>query len=208
MGRKRNEYCQYHQAHGHATDLCRKLKDKIEMIIREGHLQRYVREDEENDREPQRRGERPEGQERRKHGQQKRRDHMQNPPDNDPTQQAIHVISGSGTLVRDNSSSRKAYARLAYQVNHVVGVKENEESITFTPVDRRDVIIPHDNPMVISAIIAKHPIERIRMDSGSSVSLIYWNCFKQMSIAHNQLKRISSPLYSFTKETILVVRSI
>jgi len=84
-------------------------------------------------------------------------------------------------------------------------VRENEEPITFTPADRGDIILPHDNPMVISTVIAKHPINRILVDSGSSVNLIYWNYFEQIHISHDQLKKMSSPLYSFTGEAVPVV---
>ena len=62
--------------------------------------------------------------------------------------------------------------------------------------------------MVISTIIAKHHIGRILVENGSLVYLIYWNCFEHMSIAHNQLKRVSLHLYNFTRETISVVGSI
>jgi len=58
-------------------------------------------------------------------------------------------------------------------------VRENEEPITFTPADRGDIILPHDDPMVISRVIAKHPINRILVDNGSSVNLIYWNCLNK-----------------------------
>ena len=100
------------------------------------------------------------------------------PPDNEPTHQAIHVISGGETLARDTSSSQKSYTRQAYQVNLVMEVREDEESITFTPTDRGDIILSHDNPMVIFAVFSKHPINRILVDSSSSIDLIYWNCFE------------------------------
>lgn len=87
-------------------------------------------------------------------------------------------------------------------------VRQNEEPIMFIPDDRRDVIILHDNPMVISTVIAKHPIGRILVDSGGSVNLIYWNCFEKMHISQNQLKNASSHLYSFTGEAISMAGSI
>ena len=54
-------------------------------------------------------------------------------------------------------------------------VRDDEKPITFTPADREDIILPHDNLMVIFVIVAKHPISRIPVDSDSSVTLIYWN---------------------------------
>ena len=120
----------------------------------------------------------------------------------------IHVILGGENLVGDSSSARKAYVRQALHVDSVARVQEDEDPIIFMPEDQGDVILPHDNPLVISAIIAKHPIERILVDSGSSVNLLYWNCFEKMHIAHDRLKTVTSPLYSFTREVVLVVGSV
>ena len=104
------------------------------------------------------------------------------PLDNEPTHQAIHVISGGETLAENSSSSRKAYAKQAYQMNSMMKVQENEEHITFTLRDKEDVIMSHDDPMVITAIIAKHSIKRILVDSSSSINLIFRNCFEKMNI--------------------------
>ena len=68
--------------------------------------------------------------------------------------------------------------------------------------------MPHDDPLVITATVSKHPIERVLVDSDSSVNLMYWNCFEKMHIAHDKLKPVSSPLYSFTGEAVPVVGSI
>ena len=40
-----DEYCQYHRTRGYSIDWCQELKDQIKMLIREGHLRRYVREE-------------------------------------------------------------------------------------------------------------------------------------------------------------------
>jgi len=52
-------------------------------------------------------------------------------------------------------------------------MQENEDPIVFMPKDQRDVLLPHDDPLVILAIIAKHPVERVLVDNGSSVNLLY-----------------------------------
>ena len=89
--------------------------------------------------------------------------------------------------------NQKAYARQAYQVNSMMEIRDDEESITFTPANRGDIILPHDDPMVTSGIVAKHPISRILVDCSSSVNLIYWNYFEQMHISHDRLEKVSSP---------------
>ena len=114
----------------------------------------------------------------------------------------IHVISGGENLAGDSSSARKVYARQALHVDSVARVQEDEYPIIFTPEDQGNVLLPHDDPLVISAIIAKHLIKRILVDSGSSVNLLYWNCFEKMHIAHDRLKIVTSPLYSFKGEAV------
>ncbi|XP_052182016.1 uncharacterized protein LOC127794803 [Diospyros lotus] len=210
MGKNQEEYCRYHQTREHSTDHCRELKNQIEMLIREGHLQRYVRNEREEGREPRQREDKCDGHERQNPRQQERgRDRRQDPHlDNEPTQQAIHVISRRETLGGDTSASRKTYARQAYQVNSVMEVRDDEEPITFVPADRGDIILPHDDPMVISAVVAKHPISRILVDNGNYVNLIYRNCFEQMHLSPDRLRKVSLPLYSFTGEAVPVIGSI
>ena len=87
----------------------------------------------------------------------------------------IHVISGGENLAGDSSTARKAYARQALYVDSVARIQEDEDPIIFTPEDQGDVLLHHDDPLVVSATIAKHPIKRILVDSGSSVNLLYWN---------------------------------
>ena len=42
--RNRSLRCDYHRDHGHETNLCQSLKFLVEMLIRDGHLRRYIRE--------------------------------------------------------------------------------------------------------------------------------------------------------------------
>ncbi|XP_052171631.1 uncharacterized protein LOC127787608 [Diospyros lotus] len=120
----------------------------------------------------------------------------------------IHVISGGENLVGDSFFTRKAYARQALCVDSVAKVQEDKDPIIFTPKDQGDVLLPHNDPLVISVVIAKHPIERILVDSERSANLLYWNCFEKMHIAHDRLKIVTSPLYSFTGEVVPVVESV
>ena len=87
-------------------DHCKELKNQIEMLIQERHLQRYVRNEEEEGREPRRREDWHEGHERQNQGQQERgKDCRQDPPlDDKSTHQAMHIISGDETLAGDTSA--------------------------------------------------------------------------------------------------------
>ena len=103
---------------------------------------------------------------------------------------------------------KKTYAQQVYQVNSVMPIQNNKEAITFMPTNQGEVIMPHDDPLVISTIIAKHTIRRILVDSGNLVNLIYWNCFEKMNISMDYLKTIHSPLFSFTGESIPIIEAI
>ncbi|MCI41985.1 hypothetical protein A2U01_0063220, partial [Trifolium medium] len=37
-----NKWCRFHRAHEHVTEECIHLKDAIEVLIRDGHLKRFV----------------------------------------------------------------------------------------------------------------------------------------------------------------------
>ena len=67
-------------------------------------------------------------------------------------------------------------------MNSIIKVQENEKPIACTPGDKGDVIMPHDNPIVIFAMIAKHPIERILINNNGLVNPIYSNCFEKINI--------------------------
>ena len=94
----------------------------------------------------------------------------------------------------------KAYAREAFQVN----LEDKDKiPITFTSSDQGDIKTPHDDLMVVLIVVAKYPVERILGDSGSSVNLIYWNCFQKMNLIPDRLKAVSTLLYSFTGEAVV-----
>ncbi|MCI19009.1 hypothetical protein A2U01_0040164 [Trifolium medium] len=41
-----SKWCRYHKSHGHVTEECIHLKDAIEILIRDGHLKRFVQKKE------------------------------------------------------------------------------------------------------------------------------------------------------------------
>ena len=69
-------------------------------------------------------------------------------------------------------------------VDSMAKVLEDEDPIIFTHGDQGGVLLPHDDPLMIFAVITKHPVERILVDNGSFVNLLYWDCFKKMNIKH------------------------
>jgi len=87
-------------------------------------------------------------------------------------------------------------------------MRDNKEAITFTLADQEEIVRSQENPLIILAMIAKHPIGRILVDSNGSISLIYWNCFKRMNISIDSLKIVHSILFNFTRELVPIAKAI
>ncbi|XP_058759563.1 uncharacterized protein LOC131632862 [Vicia villosa] len=53
-GTDKSKYCKYHKSHGHLTEECIHLKDAIETLIKEGRLSKYTKKGEPSRRDDQR----------------------------------------------------------------------------------------------------------------------------------------------------------
>ena len=134
------KYCEFHRGHGHRTNEYIQLRKEIEYLMRRGHLSRYVAS---------------EGQER-----------VQPPPPCQPTPVQhqlplgeIHVISGGFVGGGESSSARKAHLRNirsgeTLEVQIVSKLPRLDTTITFSDFDMEGCQHPHDDPLVIKAIVA------------------------------------------------------
>ena len=64
-----------------------------------------------------------------------------------------HMILCRENITRDSSVASKACVRQALHKDSVAQVEEDEDPIIFTLEDQEVVLVPHDDPMVISTII-------------------------------------------------------
>ncbi|GFS40353.1 hypothetical protein Acr_00g0068050 [Actinidia rufa] len=146
--RNRNKYCEFHRDHGHNTEDCFQLKEQIADLIKRGYLRKYI-----TDRPP------PNSPERR-YG------------DNRPTAGNIQTIHGGFGSGGCSTSSRKKHARSAFRSveERVYNLSSpcvgDQPPITFGSDDLRGLHLPHDDTLVISAVIANFNVQRILIDSG------------------------------------------
>ena len=42
QAKNKDKYCEYHESTGHDTHECRQLKEEIESLIKEGHLNEWI----------------------------------------------------------------------------------------------------------------------------------------------------------------------
>ncbi|GFY95426.1 hypothetical protein Acr_10g0008110 [Actinidia rufa] len=147
--RNRNKYCEFHRDHGHNTEDCFQLKEQIADLIKRGYLRKYI-----TDRPP------PNSPERR-YG------------DNRPTAGNIQTIHGGFGSGGCSTSSRKKHARSALRSveEEVYNLSSpcvgDQPPITFGSDDLRGLHLPHDDALVISAVIANFNVQRILIDNGT-----------------------------------------
>ena len=81
-------------------------------------------------------------------------------------------------------------------------------AITFSDSDLEGCQHPHDDPLVIRAVVANKTIHRVLVDNGSSVDIIFASAFDQMGIEREKLEPVSTHLRGFSGEKVLPLGSI
>ncbi|GFZ14442.1 hypothetical protein Acr_24g0006320 [Actinidia rufa] len=150
-------------------------QEQIADLIKRGYLRKYVA-----DRPP------PNSPERR-YG------------NNRPTAgniQTIHEGFGSGG---SSTSSRKRHARSAFRLaeeeiyNLSLPYVGDHTPITFCNDDLRGLHLPHDDALVVSAVISNFNVQRILIDNESSADILFISAFERMKIGLDKLHPLHTP---------------
>ncbi|XP_042426307.1 uncharacterized protein LOC122014196 [Zingiber officinale] len=99
----------------------------------------------------------------------------------------IGMISG-GSTDGDLGRARKSHVR-RLEV-HTVGYSQEQASnpvISFGPADLEGLELPHDDALIIKAIIANSRVARVFIDTGSSVNILFRTAFEEMQIDATEL---------------------
>ena len=145
----------------------------------------------------------PEGQER-----------VQPPPPCQPTPVQhqpplgeIHVISGGFAGGRESNSTRKAYlcsirSRETLEVQTVPKLPRLDTTITYSYFDMEGCQHPHDDPLMIKAIVANKRIHRVLINNGSSADIIFASTFDKMGIGREKLELVNAFLRRFSGQRV------
>ncbi|XP_017410784.1 uncharacterized protein LOC108322977 [Vigna angularis] len=162
-------YCKYHKVVGHSMEECHALKDKIEELIRSRQLKKYVRSDTRR-RSP--------GRDRHTNKKDARRSKSRSVER--PLKGHINTISEDFVGRGSTSSARKRHLRGLRSVNSIEMTRRSMSSITFSDKDFHAPDPEQDDPMVITAIVARYSISKVLIDQGSSVNILYWKTFEKI----------------------------
>ena len=79
--------------------------------------------------------------------------------------------------------------------------------ITFSDSDMKGCQHPHDDPLVIRAIVANKKVHRVLIDNGSSTDIIFASTFNKMGIRREKMEPMSGHLLGFSGEKVLPLGS-
>ncbi|XP_042423659.1 uncharacterized protein LOC122011339 [Zingiber officinale] len=68
----------------------------------------------------------------------------------------------------------------------------------FGPTDLEGLELPHDDALIIKAIIANSRVARVFVDTESSVNILFRTTFEEMQIDATELQPVATSLYGFT----------
>ena len=203
--RDNTKYCEFHKDYGHRTNNCIQLKREIEYLIQRGYLRRFISPGNQAQSQAQ--------------NQTQNQTPTQQPPPRQTTTQHqqplgdIHVISGGFAGGGESSSARKAHLRSIRspgmeEVQAVSKQPRLDNTITFSDSDLEGCQHPHDDPLVVRAIVANTTVHRVLIDNGSSVDIIFASAFDKMGIGSEKLDPVSTHLRVFSGDKVLPLGSI
>ena len=83
-----------------------------------------------------------------------------------------------------------------------------DTSITFSDSYMEGCQHPHDDPLVVRAVVANKTVHRVLIDNGSSADIIFASTFDKMGIGREKLEPVNTHLRGFSGEKVLPLGSI
>ena len=118
------------------------------------------------------------------------------------------MISGGFAGGGKSSSVRKAHlhnirSAEVVEVQAVSKLPRLDTSTTFSDSYLEGCQHPHDDPLVIRAVVANKTIHRVLVDNGSFADIIFALAFDKMGIGREKLEPVSTHLRGFSGEKVL-----
>ena len=123
------------------------------------------------------------------------------------------MISGGFAGGGESSSARTAHLRNIRsvgigEIQAVSKLSRLDTTITFSDSDLEGCQHPHDDPLVVRAIVANKIVHRVLVDNGSSADIIFASAFNKIGIGREKLEPVNTHLRGFSGEKVLPLGSI
>ena len=107
------------------------------------------------------------------------------------------MISGGFDDGGESNSAKKAHLRSirigeTLEVQVVSKFPRLDTTITFSDSDLEGYQHPHDDPLVIRAIVANKTVHRVLINNGSSADIIFTSTFDKMGIEREKLEPVNA----------------
>ena len=83
-----------------------------------------------------------------------------------------------------------------------------DTSTTFSDSNLEGCQHPHDDPLVVRAVVANKTVHRVLVDNRNSVDIIFLSAFDKMAIGRERLEPVNTHLRGFSREKVLPLGSI
>ncbi|XP_059623151.1 uncharacterized protein LOC132266313 [Cornus florida] len=112
----------------------------------------------------------------------------------------IHAIYGQSEDDQESEEVYRSQLRATHKLRRLSSVNaitSGSINIGFGDGDLSRVQLPHEDPLVISLLVANCMIKRVLVDLGSSANIIKKVVFEQLEIPSSSIQPTSSPLMGF-----------
>ncbi|XP_028063472.1 uncharacterized protein LOC114266745 [Camellia sinensis] len=183
--RRRDRRCEYHKDHGHNTDSYYTLNDHLEKLVQDSRLTQHIRKN--------------------------------NPPNtvalwpDSPPLGVIHMIY----IMLPPTQVHTIQLQPSPSQPFTPAKRPHETGkISFDDTDLEGVTLPQDDALVVELRIHRFVVERVLIDQGSTLEIIYYKTFLKLSFTDSDLFAYyplfgfnANPEYPLGKITLLVCAS-
>jgi len=121
----------------------------------------------------------------------------------------IFTILGDSAFCQDTAASIKAYQRKAdANRNWTRPFNGPNDEVTFHESDTNGLDRPHNDPLVITLTIGDFNVERVLVDMGSTLDIIFLTTLREMKIDMTQIVPTPRPVLGFSGETTMTLGTI
>ncbi|XP_057745483.1 uncharacterized protein LOC130963376 [Arachis stenosperma] len=202
-GTDRSKYCSFHQKHGHTTDECVIVKDLLERLAWQGHLDKYI-----GGYIQPRTNSSGEQNSATQHCRDKDRPDTSHP---DKLRRIINCIFGGFAGEGTTSSARKR----SYRAMLSIEANQTQQQtlpqflqITFQTADHNTNVANLDDPVVITLQLGDLLVKKVLLDPGSSADVLFYSTFQKMKLSSNILQPSTGNLVGFSSERVPVMGSL